>query len=160
MLLRIQNMHFRANYRPGSENGIADCLSRCPLPSAPPAQEEFDVACHVGLRSDGLHCTQRQRIAKETASDSTLIKVGKALRSGKWPKHADLHAYRAVRSELSSAETDNGFLILRGNRIVLPRVAYSRVVRIAHQRHPGVRATKHRPREVVWFPRIASTVEQ
>ena len=63
----------------------------------------------------------------------------------------ELRSYWNVKEELSVSE--NGIL-LRGNRIVIPKTLRSQVVKLAHIGHQGVVKTKGLLRSKVWFPTI------
>ena len=53
-----------------------------------------------------------------------------------------------------------GELLLRGTRIVVPRLLRDRVVQLAHQRHQGIVKTKYRLRSKVWWPGMDKEVEK
>ena len=65
---------------------------------------------------------------------------------------AELRAFAKIQQELSlTPEVD---LVLRGNRLVIPRSLRKRVVQLAHEGHQGLIKTKTLLREKVWFPGI------
>ena len=52
-----------------------------------------------------------------------------------------------------------GGLVVRGPRIVVPRMLRDRVVKVAHEGHPGITKTKEYLRTRVWFPGLGKMVE-
>ena len=53
-----------------------------------------------------------------------------------------------------NAASDNGNVLLRDNRIVIPASLRDRIITIAQQGHQGVVRTKQLLREKIWFPGI------
>ena len=64
---------------------------------------------------------------------------------------------KAVRDELT-VHSDN--ILLRNNRIVLPKSLLQRAVNIAHEGHQGVAKTQAFLRSKVWFPGMDGVVEE
>ena len=69
----------------------------------------------------------------------------------------DLTSMKSVRDELT-VHSDN--ILLRNNRIVLPKSLWQRAVNIAHEGHQGVAKTKAFLRSKVWFPGMDGVVEE
>ena len=53
-----------------------------------------------------------------------------------------------------------GELLLRGTRIVIPKILRDKVVKLAHEGHQGVVKTKYRLRSKVWWPGMDKDVEE
>ena len=85
-------------------------------------------------------------IVATTASDAELQAAMLCLRNNQWQ----------VRHELTS--TTDGIL-LRGNRIVIPKELQERAISLAHTGHQGLVKTKSLLRTKVWFPGIDKQVE-
>ena len=66
-----------------------------------------------------------------------------------------MQIYLLVRKEL----TNIGHVLLRGTRIVVPKVLQKCVLDLAHEGHPGIAVMKRRPRSKVWCPGIDKDVE-
>ena len=60
-----------------------------------------------------------------------------------------------MRNELSSI----GHLVLRGTRIVVPKVLRDHVLDLAHEGHPGIVSMKSRLRSKVWWPGIDKAIK-
>ena len=89
-----------------------------------------------------------QEIESASAEDEELQVVCKCLVSGNWEEGP--RSFVMVRNEL----TFIGHVILRGTRIVIPKVLRSRVVELAHKGHQGIVKMKERIRSKVWWPRV------
>jgi transposase InsO family protein len=68
----------------------------------------------------------------------------------------EIESFYKIKEELSV--TKDG-LIMRGTRVVIPKILQNRVIRIAHGGHLGMVKTKQLLRCHVWFPAIDSLVE-
>lgn len=68
-----------------------------------------------------------------------------------------LRAYKKVQNELSLAlEAD---LLIRGNRLVIPKQLREQEVLLVHECHQGLVKTENVLRENVWFPGLDTIVE-
>ncbi len=67
---------------------------------------------------------------------------------------ARFRQYRNVAEELSIAKG----VILRGNRIIIPKSLQNKVIKIAHEGHQGLVKTKQLLRSRVWFPKMDEAV--
>ena len=61
---------------------------------------------------------------------------------------------------LKLATTNNDSLILRGNRIFIPRSLQNRMITLAHENHLGICKTKTLLRDKVYFPAMDSKIEK
>ena len=76
------------------------------------------------------------------------------LASCNWEKGP--RSFMMVRNEL----TFIGQVILRGTRIVIPKVLRSRVLELAHEGHHGIVKMKERLRSKVWWPGVDNDAER
>lgn len=53
-----------------------------------------------------------------------------------------------------------GYVVLRGHRLVIPKVMREQCVKLAHQGHQGIIKTKQRLRTKVWWPQMEKDVEK
>ena len=150
LVLRTQDLDFTVSYRPGHQNYLADALSRLPV-------EQPDSSCcivHHVSQGVGMSSSERQRLAQLTAQDETLCAVREALQNDRWPRLPILDPYARVKAELSvwTYPGTDDFLILRGERVVVPQPAVNRIINLAHEGHPGRDKTVQRLKEAVWWP--------
>ncbi|XP_046581664.1 uncharacterized protein K02A2.6-like [Haliotis rubra] len=64
--------------------------------------------------------------------------------------------YVPVRNELSAI----GKIVLRGTRILIPKLLRENVLQLAHEGHPGIVRMKQRLRSKVWWPGIDADAEK
>ena len=87
-----------------------------------------------------------KEIEEASYNDEELCLVKNCVKSGNWQK-CTIPSYAHVKDELCTY----GEFLLRGTRIVVPKVLRDRVVRLAHEGHQGVVKTKYRLRSKVWW---------
>jgi len=94
-----------------------------------------------------------QEIQAETEKDSTLQSLIKVIETDCWTD-SEILDYKRLKDELLVYSG----VVLRGNRIVVPRKLRERAVELAHVGHQGIIKTKRFIREKVWFPGIDKMV--
>lgn len=95
-----------------------------------------------------------KEIEQASFEDAELRQVRNCVMSGNW--ECTLPSYAHVKDELSTY----GELLLRGTRIVIPKILRDKVVKLAHEGHQGVVKTKYRLRSKVWWPGMDKDVEE
>lgn len=149
---RLLYYNFTVEYCKGSNNVIADALSRLPLqlPTSPELDEEI-----ISLVTP---CISKADLQAATADDATLQQVIPYIANG-WPEKKslppDLLPYFAVRHELSYVDN----LLFRADRLSIPASLCNKLVQLAHESHPGIVRTKQRLRERYWWPGLDKQVE-
>ena len=133
--LRLEPYQATVRYKPGKTNP-ADFLSRHPRKAQTNAVEDEEsddyyvnfVAAHAIPRAMAL-----EEVKCATLQDVTLQEVAKRIRNGRWhdpvPEGIDpvqFSSMKNVKSELCVLPDDD--LILRGTRIVIPKILQSRVI--------------------------------
>ena len=107
----------------------------------------------------------KQEIENECRKDAEIQSLITAIRTCHWtgkPKRAnnnnniDLTPYQSIRNELTVS--DNG-IVLRGNRLVMPRKLRNQTLNIAHGQHQGIVKTKTLLPTKVWWPGIDQQIE-
>nr|XP_054917172.1 uncharacterized protein K02A2.6-like [Dermacentor andersoni]XP_054921513.1 uncharacterized protein K02A2.6-like isoform X1 [Dermacentor andersoni] len=150
---RLLYYNFQIEYCKGSENLVADALSRLPVKDSQNVVQEEEIVSLVTSVVD------KETVQLATSTDETLQKVSKCLAEG-WPskKAIDnaLIAYFHVNEELSFVDG----LLMRGDRVVIPSVLIPTFLQLAHENHQGIVRTKQLLRERYWWPQMDSTVEQ
>lgn len=150
-VLRLQSFTFKVVYRPGKSN-IADSLSRlcCNNPS-----RTFDTEQDINLLVEystpvAVSLDEIKNFSKE---DSEIIGIRNGLYEGKWDETVKL--YKIFEPEFCFVDN----ILLRGNKIVIPKKLRPIVLDAAHQGHPGIVAMKSRLRTKVWWPKIDKDAE-
>jgi len=157
MMMRIARYDISLKYQPGNSVILADTLSRAyPLSSIPDDEEvtEYEVMSVIPLsqsRYEELKCY--------TAEDDTMQRLATYIRKG-WPVHMNdappnLHPYFAFREELVIDDE----IIMKGEKIVVPDRLRSDYMIQVHQGHIGSDATKRRARDIMYWPSMASDID-
>ena len=141
----------------------ADYLSRHPLPyslCSKAERESFrDIQNHLFLVAQQLpEAITVPRVREEIRNDAVIVEIMRLLRAGERPPLNDKRftPFRPVWSELSIGMD----ILLRGERVVLPRALIQEALAIAHQGHMGVGKTKRYLRSCLWFPGMDNHVEE
>lgn len=167
MCLRLLPYKWSMEYRPGKTNP-ADFLSRHPVSTfEDPRHAERswveDQVQEVMVKAVSVYDTASDSggltlddIRRATSADDVLQEVISLVESQKWHlTDPTLQPYKNVRHELSVASG----LVLRGDRIVVPKALQAKVVRAAHSSHQGIVKTKSLIRQTLWFPGLDKLVE-
>lgn len=154
MCLKVQDYDFNLNFKPGSSIYVADALSRGPL------EETEEVCCVNNLEDHPMGNDKLSRIISETEKDDTMIKLKDVILKG-WPAtklklDRDLHAYFSYRDEMT---IENG-VILRGERIVVPRSLRYEMKQNIHSGHLGINSCLRRARTYLYWPGMSVEVKQ
>ena len=154
---RLLTFDYDVTYRPGSDNVIADCLSRLPIPApADPALDaEPEVVAQISAALGALPIADFKAAA---ASCQAMTALRDQIARG-WPGkvstvNPDVAPYFRVRHELLVKDS----LVLRGTRLVVPIAQRATLVALAHETHQGVVRTKQRLREYYWWPKMDELV--
>lgn len=136
MILKLQPYEFRLVYVKGKNLGLADCLSRLPLPETCQSMDDEMMV----FKADTLTSNKHEVIAEATKRDDQLQMLKKVI-SDEWhdrradaPAPLEVLQFRDFRDELS---TYNG-VIYRGERIVIPLELRSTTLKTIHSSHMGM----------------------
>ena len=149
--LRLQPFDFTVKYKPGKTNA-ADALSRLPLPDVPKCNCTEDYVYFIAKCATPVALTTRE-IEQQSGIDEEMCKVRKAVRTGNWNEVPD---FKHVKDEICNV----GCLLLRGQRIIIPKCLRKQILDLAHEGHQGIVKCKSRLRQKVWWPGIDREVEQ
>ena len=147
MMMKMQRYDIELIYTPGKHLILADALSRAPIKGCASTTEE-DVQVHVNTVSAALPVSdaKTRQIIDETVKDPELQRVMENIRDG-WAAGSCPQFFH-VRGELSVV---NG-LLLKQNRIVIPRTLRKELLQRIHEGHLGVEKCKRRARDTVYWP--------
>lgn len=155
--LRLMSYDYKVIYRPGKLN-IADPLSRLcqnTLDQGQTYDEESERIVRLVVDDSCPIAVPPCEIIEATKRDVELLELIQWLPypPKRWPK--TLTRYRVVSRDLST----DGKLVLKNNKIVIPKTLQNRILALAHEPHLGIEAMKRRLREKVWWPRIDTMIE-
>lgn len=151
-ILRLLSFDFTVKYEPGERN-LADSLSRLSQGLQCP-QGEPDVIAWLSeqVRPTALSIND---IEKASLEDDELQKVKNAMYSGNWDDVPVGYKTATIKDDLSLY----GELILRGDRIVVPKGLREHVINLAHRGHQGGTSMKAQLRAKVWFPAMDKMID-
>ena len=108
------------------------------------------------VASDIPRAISKEELEKATENDEELQRLITCVREKKIDRRdLGMKAYSNVFDELVAVDG----LVLRGERIVVPRELRETIVTIAHESHQGIVRTKQLLRAHVWFLGIDKMVE-
>ncbi|XP_061729319.1 uncharacterized protein K02A2.6-like [Cydia pomonella] len=144
-------------YKPGSQIGHADGLSRWPQPVPDQPEQDLSEILLIAETPQDFPFDANQ-IAKETKKDITLAAVMNHIYRG-WPAKItdnELRPYWLHRTELSLQED----CILLGCRVVIPPALRKATLQVLHSTHNGIVQTKALARSYVWWPQLNEEIEK
>ncbi|MCP4341098.1 MAG: hypothetical protein GY799_19970, partial [Desulfobulbaceae bacterium] len=159
---RMQHYDYQVKYICGQDNVVADFLSR--------VGEEHDASTEPTLADDddsvtiasilGTGSESSKDLLRESANDRNLNLVRKYLRSN-WPKrkklpNAELKRFHDCALELS--EKDG--LLYRADRLIIPESLRTEILSRLHDGHPGIVRMKQLYRDIYYWPRGSTEVEE
>ena len=155
-VLRMQSYRYRVHFIKDANN-IADTLSRL-LPKNKQTGQNVDIGQEY-IRFVAEQATpsalSTKEIERASENDHELQEIRNCLLNGGWHQ-LDMKLYSAVQSELSAI----GKLVLRGTRIIIPKVLCNRILDLVHEGHKEVVNMKQIQRSKVWWPGISNNVEK
>ncbi|CAK1587556.1 unnamed protein product [Parnassius mnemosyne] len=154
--IALMSHDYEIVYKPGSQIGNADSLSRWPHPvNEQPEQQLSEVLLMAETPEDFPF--NAKDIAIETKRDRTLSQVIYYVQRG-WPARitdADLRPFWLHRAELSLQED----CILLGCRVLVPKLMRRKTLEMLHKTHTGIVQTKALARSYVWWPNLNEDIE-
>lgn len=154
-VLRLQSYNYTIRYKPGKVN-IADPLSR--LCEENLNHEPFDEFAEHYINNI-VECAKPVAITLKEISDCSqndeeIQIIKKALYNDSWD-NVPL-SYKIFQNEFCFA----GSILLRCDRIVIPKGLREKILRLGHEGHPGGTVMKNRMRAKVWWPKIGDEIEK
>ena len=159
MLMRVQAYSINLGYRKGSTMYLADALSRGYLP--------YDGSQTIASEVESINMTQDaclkpstlQEIKQHTAKDDSLQELIKVIKAG-WPETKGELSYLVLPyfgiRELSVDDD----VVVRGERLVIPKSLRRDLIRRLHYAHSGVVSTLSQARECIYWPGMSSEIKQ
>lgn len=132
-MLKIQHFKFKVNYRPGKTN-IADPLSRLLSLNSIKIEDDQDREWICTLVESVAIDTRE--IKKVNDEDKEIQLLKQTIWTGNWDSSEvkeSLKEYIPFKDEITEAD---GYII-RLNRLLIPRMLRKRMLKLAHEGHPG-----------------------
>lgn len=159
-MMRLLAYDLIVTYKPGKYLHIADTLSRAPLreTSLVDIDKDIDLHCHSIINQIALPENDVERIKGLVKEDEVFRKIIKNVKEG-WPNSkkfcdAEVVPYFHVKDDISFI---NG-LLLKNNRIIVPKVMRSEILEKLHEGHFGVQRCQSLARDSVYWPNINNDI--
>ena len=163
MRMKLLKYTFTAHHIPGSKMEDADALSRAPH-SQPTSEDQLideEISCHLNavVHRMPVSNSYMKKLQVETKADEVIKAVIKTMSEG-WPTSKQLcrdlvQPYWDSRHDLT---THHGLLI-KGDRIVVPKSLQKDVLQRLHNAHQGMDRMKRRARQTAYWPQMNSQIE-
>lgn len=156
--LRLEAYNFDIKYIKGSSN-IADLLSRLCKDGDKPFKERDNkvelgsIKLDISALEDQMRVISIADVREATSTDEEMQQIMQAIELQEWPE--GIKAYRPFEKEMRAAEG----ILLRGERIVLPKILRQQALKVTHAGHPGVVTMKRALRERVWWSGMDADVD-
>ena len=153
MLLRCQDYDMNLIYKPGTSIPVADALSRNP------STNENTQTVHFVSNIENLPVNKYRfnEIQAATDTDSTLKILKETIAHG-WPDKKELHPsivpYFSYRDEMTCEDG----IIMRGDRIVIPKSLRYDMKQKIHSGHTGINSCLRRARTYVFWPGMSAEI--
>lgn len=152
-VLRLQAFEYNIKHIPGEKN-VADVFSRLSTLEPTPfdySEELFvNEIASMAANNAALRWEEIESISRRDDETRQLLETILSDRLFELPIE-----YRVIAQELSQV----GNVLMRGDRIVVPKCLREKVLSLAHEGHPGVHMMKSHLRLSVWWPKIDKDVE-
>lgn len=153
MLLHIQPYCFYLVHTPGKYMYVADTLSRdfspagCDKVTRIEDNEELFIASLMGR---SLISKQKSKLVDESRKDALLSQLRHYIKEG-WPTYKNVvegsRPFYEFRDELNLCED----LVLKGDRIIIPKSMQPEVLKLLHTGHMGIHRTISRAEDTVFW---------
>lgn len=174
MMMALQRYDMKVVYKPGSEQLVADMLSRAPSTRRQPVEltkeQIFQVTTENAIAEEVETVDPREyvniseprvdAIRQATADDPVLQKLLVLVASG-WPQDrsqlpSDLKVYWTFRDVIAG---HNGILY-KGERMFIPKSLQNDMLVRLHSSHQGIESTLRRARDSLYWHGMTNDVKQ
>ena len=158
MLLQLQPYSLNIIYKRGKDIPVADALSRAFVKDSKPAL--IDDTVTISAIDVIPFSTEKQQILKEqTAKDSDLQTLMTVINIG-WPEERHkvptcITPYFDIRDELACYDG----ILFKGDKVIIPHSMQKEMLALIHEGHFGMSLCKRRARDVIYWPRMNSEIE-
>ncbi|UYV82469.1 hypothetical protein LAZ67_21002319, partial [Cordylochernes scorpioides] len=158
--MRMMRYSYQISHIAGKKQIVADMLSRKPM--SKPHKDELEEELSAYIQSIEFPATEERllEISRKKKEDSLCSQLAKYCMSG-WPKNKRevdpaLRGYWQFQEDLTY---QNG-LLLRGQRILIPKSLRKDILEKLHQGHFGINKCRSRAKESVWWLGISQEIER
>lgn len=153
-ILKLQGFDFTVRYEQGDRN-LADALSRLTTSNHGIDAVEPDMVAWIATEMMPRKLN-RQELDQASAADPELGTIREALATGDWTEVPPEYKISQIKDQLLRLDD----LILRGDRILVPKSLRERIVQTAHIGHQGSTSMKAQLRSRLWFPGLDKMIDK
>jgi predicted Fe-S protein YdhL (DUF1289 family) len=156
MLIRLQKYDYELSYQPGAQMYIADTLSRAYIEGGKNSDADFEVISIMNCSS--IPADKLTNIREATREDPVMKELTQMLVCG-WPenKREVPQQLRIFYKDRYQFAMEQG-LILKGDRLLIPRGLRKELIKEIHVAHSGVNGCIRRARELFYWPGMTSEI--
>ncbi|UYV70775.1 K02A2.6-like, partial [Cordylochernes scorpioides] len=158
--MRMMRYSYQISHIAGKKQIVADLLSRKPISKR--HEDELGEELSAYIQSIEFPATEERllEISRKQKEDSLCSQVANYCTGG-WPKNKkevdpEIRGYWQFQDDLTY---QNG-LLLRGQRILIPRSMRKEILEKLHQGHFGINKCRSRAKESVWWLGISQEIER
>lgn len=158
-ILAIQAFEFRIQHIPGKENSLVDTLSRNAVRCHPSDAELIgeSTICSIELSKP----IDLDLVANESEKDDEIEVVIEAMLNNWQSSDATrLTPYIQFRDELTLFQFKEKFVLIKGDRTVIPSCLRSEIISQCHENHLGMNKMKAMLRAHVYWPCMHKDIEE
>ncbi|KAI0983263.1 hypothetical protein GJ496_010403 [Pomphorhynchus laevis] len=155
----LNQYNYTLQFIKGSENTLADMLSRLPQQESTQTKGDDDPAIVHLIQDEAAEQSglSLDSILSATNLDAELRLVKSYITRG-WPTTMPTHL-KAYQSHAQDLSIESGAIMCLG-RIVIPSELRKKTLDHIHLGHPGIVAMKSLARTYVWWPKLSEEVEK
>ena len=161
--MRLMRFSFTISHVPGKNLSTADTLSQAPVLEPTDKdnrfREETDAYIQIAILNIPATEQRLQEIRSHQDKDEACKLVNTYCRKG-WPSKADLPDYARGFYPVASELTVQDGLLMRGSRLVIPSTLRKEILTKLHSSHQGISKRRERARQSVWWPGLATELEE
>jgi len=150
--LFLRGFNYTIKYKNTKLHSNADCLSR--LPIAKSERYEYDVIDAFQIDTIQSLPITFEELVTATKQDTQLRKILEALQNGKNINKKNKSYNDEIEYSLQQG------VILRGHRVIIPKVLQKKILKELHSVHFGIAKMKMLARSYVWWSGIDADIEQ
>lgn len=157
--LRLMRFCYSIEHVPGKDLWTADALSRSPV--EPPEKMEEELEAYVQLVTSFLPATSHylDEIRTAQSQDPVCCKLREYCAKG-WPHKTDIPPEIAPYFRNKDSLTVQSDLLVKDNRLVIPKLLREKVLCQLHAGHQGVSKCRERARMSVWWPGLSTQLQE
>ena len=160
MMLALQKYSITLMHKPGKEILVADKLSRKSMDDEDSSlSEAMETQIHTVISAAPVSADRMNDIRTASSQDEQLSTLKQVIWPG-WPEtrkrcHPHVSEYWNHRDEITEADG----ILLKGEKIIIPHSLRPHMLRCIHTGHFGVEKSKHRARDVMFWPGVSQQIE-